>query len=115
MKQPLSSELSQTPSTHKYTNLTSPRNLALLLLLTLLVISGTLLTQHLLPTKHSIPPLSYSGPFASLPLTTNQVDALHHLRSHLSNKELASLYVARMSLDEELGQLIMVEYNDDHY
>ncbi len=55
------------------------------------------------------------GAFVQPPLSAAQVYSLHHLVSHMQYKQLASLYVAHMSLDEELGQLIMVEYNDTSY
>ncbi|GAC1689399.1 MAG: hypothetical protein NVS9B9_11440 [Ktedonobacteraceae bacterium] len=53
--------------------------------------------------------------FVQPPLNTAQIYNLHHLVSHMQYKQLASLYVSHMSLDEELGQLIMVEYNDTYY
>nr|BBH94090.1 hypothetical protein KTA_22890 [Thermogemmatispora argillosa] len=56
-----------------------------------------------------------AGIFISPPYTPEQINALRHLSDHMSYKQLASLYVARMSLDEKLGQLIMVEYADDYY
>jgi beta-N-acetylhexosaminidase len=56
-----------------------------------------------------------SGMFIGPPYTPAQINQLRHLVDHMSYKQLASLYVAHMSLDEKLGQLIMVEYNDDHY
>lgn len=56
-----------------------------------------------------------SGAFVQPPLNAAQVYGLHHLVSHMQYKQLASLYVSHMSLDEELGQLIMVEYDDTYY
>ncbi len=56
-----------------------------------------------------------SGPFIASPYSPAQINALRHLSDRMSYKQLASLYVARMSLDEKLGQLIMVEYADDYY
>ena len=55
------------------------------------------------------------GSFVQPPLNTSQVYALHHLVSRMQYKQLASLYVSHMSLDEKLGQLIMVEYDDTYY
>ncbi len=55
------------------------------------------------------------GAFVQPPLSAAQVNDLHHLVSHMQYKQLASLYVSHMSLDEELGQLIMVEYDDTYY
>src|SRR5258708_5650865 len=90
-----------------------------ILLLVILVTIGGLIEQHLfegtissaLPTKTAGP----TGPFVQLPLSSIQIDSLHHLVGHMQYKQLASLYVSRMSLDEELGQLIMVEYGDTYY
>lgn len=62
-----------------------------------------------------IPNNSPTGPFVTMPLSVGQVNAIMHLSSHLTYKALASLYVHRMTLDEELGQLIMVEYFDTYY
>src|SRR5947209_5016178 len=69
-------------------------------------------TGAALPTSTTRPQW---GPFVQLPLNTIQVDALHHLVMHMKYKQLASLYVSHMTLDEELGQLIMVEYADTSY
>lgn len=55
------------------------------------------------------------GAFVQPPLNAAQVYGLHHLVSHMQYKQLASLYVSHMSLDEKLGQLIMVEYDDTYY
>src|SRR5579863_8841410 len=51
----------------------------------------------------------------TLPFTKAQLADLSHLASYMQYKQLASLYVAHMSLDVELGQLIMVEYSDTNY
>jgi beta-N-acetylhexosaminidase len=56
-----------------------------------------------------------AGPFVQSPLSPAQVYELQHLSTYIQYKQLASLYVARMTLDEELGQLIMVEYADTYY
>jgi beta-N-acetylhexosaminidase len=89
---------------------------SILALLFLLVIVGSMIGQRLLSEPSTLSTsLDVSGPFVELPLTAKQVNDLHHLVGHMKYKQLASLYVARMSLDEELGQLIMVEYNDAYY
>ena len=87
------------------------------LLITLIVVSS-ILGQHFItgahsPSGSSITPIGST--FVQLPLNTAQIYSLHHIVSHMQYKQLASLYVSRMSLDEELGQLIMVEYNDTSY
>src|SRR5579864_8771415 len=48
------------------------------------------------------------GPFVQPLPKPSQIDELHHLDKRMSYKQLASLYVSRMTLDEELGQLFMV-------
>lgn len=53
-----------------------------------------------------------SGAFVKPPLSPAQIEAIMHLSGYMKYKALASLYVSRMTLDEELGQLIMVEYAD---
>ena len=50
------------------------------------------------------------GVFVRPPLSPTQVNAIMHLSGYMKYKALASLYVSRMTLDEEIGQLIMVEY-----
>src|SRR5437660_114485 len=56
-----------------------------------------------------------SGSFVQPVLNPAQVDELHHLGKPISYKQLASLYVARMTLDEELGQLFMVQNRYPYY
>ena len=56
-----------------------------------------------------------AGPFVQPPLSAIQLNSLRHLTSYMKYKQLAAMYVARMSLDVELGQLIMVEYGDTTY
>jgi beta-N-acetylhexosaminidase len=96
------------------------RVLITLILLAILLMVGSFVGQRLLTgisASTSLAPLATgrTGAFVQPPLTTQQVDALRHLAARMNYKQLASLYVARMSLDEELGQLIMVEYDDQYY
>ncbi|HVB23531.1 MAG TPA: glycoside hydrolase family 3 N-terminal domain-containing protein [Ktedonobacteraceae bacterium] len=72
--------------------------------------NGTTAQGHapILPTEHT-------GVFEGVPLNPQQVNQLQHLVSYMQYKQLASMYVQRMSLDEEIGQLIMVEYSDTSY
>src|SRR6185312_8432821 len=88
-----------------------------LLSLALLTIGGSIIGQHFLNTETIpvAPDNSPPGSFVQPPLNNIQIDALRHLVSHMQYKQLASLYVSRMSLDEELGQLIMVEYGSTSY
>ncbi len=50
------------------------------------------------------------GPFIQAPLSPNQVDKLQHLSSYFSYKTLARMYLSRMTLNQKLGQLFMVQY-----
>src|SRR5579885_1855886 len=63
-------------------------------------------------TLVALPPV---GPFVQAPLNAEQVQALSHLMSHMTVKQLAALYVSRMTLDEEIGQLMMAEYYTPTY
>jgi beta-N-acetylhexosaminidase len=56
-----------------------------------------------------------TGTFITAPYNTSQLNALTHLVDRMNYKELASLYVAHMSLDEKLGQMIMTESEQNNY
>jgi beta-N-acetylhexosaminidase len=90
---------------------------AALLILTCLVGAGTLFGSRFFDTAASsnagagaIPALSPNAAMIEPPYTAAQLSDIMHLSGYMKYKALASLYVARMTLDEELGQLIMVEY-----
>lgn len=90
--------------------------MGILLLILLLIITASLFGERLLSgTSAATMVLTDSGPFIQLPLNAQQIDDLRHLSGYMKDRQLASLYVARMPLDEEIGQLIMVEYNDTYY
>src|SRR3989442_920622 len=87
-----------------------------LALLTLSVIAGASIEQHFFeglaaPVRPTSIPVVVAGPLVRPPLSVAQVDAIMHLAAHLKYKQIASLSVSHMTLDEELGQLFMVEYN----
>jgi beta-N-acetylhexosaminidase len=96
-----------------------------LVLVAILVLAGSVVGQRLLSGATSASGVDFgggnnghvgdTGPFVQAPLNQQQVDKLRHLAQRMKYKQLASLYVARMNLDEELGQLIMVEYDDQYY
>ena len=91
--------------------------IALLLVLTGLVGVASFFAPRFFQTNngtgtHTIPGVTPGGPFVKPPLSSTQVDAIMHLSGYMKDKALASLYVSHMTLDEELGQLIMVEYAD---
>jgi beta-N-acetylhexosaminidase len=93
-----------------------------LALLAILVIAGVFFEQSHLAGAKSIgaptPPVQktlHVGQFVQLPLNASQLNSLRHLVDYMQYKQLARMYVSRMSLDVELGQLIMVEYTDTYY
>jgi len=51
-----------------------------------------------------------TGPFIQAPLDPAKVDQLHHLADYINDKTLAKMYLSRMTLDQKLGQLFMVQY-----
>src|SRR2546421_1641876 len=87
---------------------------SLLLILALLAVFLLLKGDGaLLPSRNGF--AASRGPFVQPALNPAQIDDLHHLVKHMSYKQLASLYVARMTLDEELGQLFMVQNRYPYY
>ena len=92
--------------------------IALLLLLTGLVGVASFFAPRFFENTSgsgSVSGLTPGGAFVQPPLTPAQQAALMHLVGYMKYKQLASLYVSHMTLDEELGQLIMVEYADTYY
>lgn len=59
--------------------------------------------------------LPHTGSFVQPPLNVMQINALRHLATHLTDKRRAELYVSHMTLDEEIGQLITVQYSGAGY
>jgi beta-N-acetylhexosaminidase len=51
-----------------------------------------------------------TGPFIQMPLSVSQVNQLQQLPAYMSYKTLARMYLSRMTLDQKLGQLFMVQY-----
>ncbi|HEY0754866.1 MAG TPA: glycoside hydrolase family 3 N-terminal domain-containing protein [Ktedonobacteraceae bacterium] len=89
----------------------------IILLLLLLVLAGFLDQRiRLIGQQSQVTPFpSGAGPYVQWPLTAQQINALEHLDTHMKYKALASLYVDQMSLDDKLGQLIMLEFNETSY
>src|SRR5579864_5660534 len=91
---------------------------AALLVLTCLVGIGALFgsrffdatSNHAGTKPVQIQSLSPNAPIVQAPLTPAELADIMHLSGYMKYKALASLYVAHMTLDVELGQLIMVEY-----
>lgn len=125
MQGPLSepeAALPQTPAPSVLPLRPQRRSLPLLIVamiaLLAILIGGGVGSQWMAASKAVVGQQPYSGnagPFAVPPLNSAQIDNLRHLAQHMQYKQLASLYVARMPLDEEIGQLIMVEYSDEYY
>src|SRR5437588_11108599 len=108
--QKLKQSLPPTTTHHSRRHRQGTSILILLPLLALLVILGGDLNLQLFPRVHK-PKASeaVTGPFVGAPLDTMQVNALGQLMNHMQYKQLAKMYVSRMTLDEKLGQLFMVQ------
>jgi beta-N-acetylhexosaminidase len=92
----------------------------LMLMLALLIALSAVLGPNLFAktpgsASNSLPPLGASGSFVKAPLNADQINAIKHLTGYMKYKQLASMYISHMTIDEELGQLIMVEYADTNY
>src|SRR5947209_16102398 len=64
-------------------------------------------------TSSAAPPLqafAMTGPFIQKPLDPDQVNKLHQLSTYISYNTLARMYLSRMTLDQKLGQLFMVQF-----
>ena len=86
-------------------------SLALITLALLVVVAGLYwhfgsITQPAQSKQASISQ-EQTGAIITAPYNSSQLNALTHLVDRMNYKELASLYVAHMSLDEKLGQMIM--------
>ncbi len=69
----------------------------------------------LAPGRQAAVPAGPLGPFVEPPYNASQVNALWHLVDGMTYRQLAYLYVARMSLAEKLGQMIMTESEQNAY
>ena len=116
-------ELEQKPALH---NLRPKRrrtgllvSLALVTLATLVVVTGWYMhfgsVTQLVQSQQTTGTHEQSGAFITAPYNPSQLNALTHLVDRMNYKELASLYVAHMSLDEKLGQMIMTESEQNDY
>ena len=88
--------------------------LAILVVATSLYLHFGSITQPTQNKQSSISPVQ-TGDLITAPYNTSQLNALTHLVDRMNYKELASLYVAHMSLDEKLGQMIMTESEQNNY
>src|SRR5947207_7273990 len=87
--------------------------LILALLAVFLLLKGEIEDGALTSSGYSL--AASRGPFVQSPLNPTQVDELHHLVKHMLYKQLASLYVSRMTLSEALGQLFIVVIGYRYY
>src|SRR5438270_11399648 len=94
-------------------------SLALVALAVIVVLAGLLVhfgsSGPLAPVEQAPVSTGPTGSFVKPPYNASQVNALTHLVDHMTYRELANLYVAHMSLDEKLGQLIMTESEQNNY
>ena len=94
-------------------------SLALVTLTIIVVVTGMYMhfgsiTQLSQSKQATISP-EQTGTFITVPYNTSQLNALTHLVDRMNYKELASLYVAHMSLNEKLGQMIITESEQNTY
>jgi beta-N-acetylhexosaminidase len=85
--------------------------LILLLLAFMVVFLGSDIKNMLtVPTRLTSKVVSSTGPLIQAPLSSNEINQLHHLSQHFDYKALAKMYLSHMTLDQKLGQLFMVQY-----
>ena len=85
--------------------------LVLVILALLVVLLGGDIRQTVMgPASPSLQAFVVTGPFVQTPFSPDQVDKLHHLSTYINYRTLANMYLSRMTLDQKLGQLFMVQY-----
>src|SRR5438128_832521 len=90
--------------------------LTILVFFTILITPQAVSEQAVLATKlRDLNVTQHVGSFVRPPLDMMQANALSHLLDYMSYKQLARAYVSHMTLDEEIGQLIMAEYYTPTY
>src|SRR5713101_5268959 len=94
-------------------------SLTLVALAAIVVMTGLLMhfgsIDPFAPREQAAVPAGPPGLFVESPYDASQVNALTHLVDRMTYRELATLYVAHMSLDEKLGQMIMTESEQNNY
>lgn len=88
-----------------------------LVLLIILLAGAGVVELHPFDGVHGLftTPAQTAGSFVQPPLKATQINKLRHMVTYMKYKQLASLYVSRMSLDVVLGQLFMAGYTDTSY
>jgi len=79
------------------------------------MVSGDMSRLALAVGRRLTAPVAVNAAMVTLPLDTMQASELSHLASFMPYKQLASMYVSHMTLDEKLGQLFMVQSYDQFY
>lgn len=51
-----------------------------------------------------------TGPFIQAPFSSTNISKLQHLSSFFTTQRMVDMYLSRMTLDQKLGQLFMVQY-----
>src|SRR6266566_8904456 len=83
----------------------------LLILAFMIAFLGGDIRQMLAGSTTPVPKvLAKTGPFIQAPLNSDQINKLQHLPEYINDKTLARMYLSRMTLDQKLGQLFMVQY-----
>ncbi len=94
-------------------------SLALVVLAVIVILANLLIhfgsTGKPAASEQTTVPAGPPGPLVETPYNVSQVNALRHLVDRMTYRELANLYVAHMSLDEKLGQMIMTESEQNNY
>jgi beta-N-acetylhexosaminidase len=89
------------------------------LILLMLLMDASILLQDFWQdfAKNTTQTVSHStgGGFAPESHKLQQVNKIQHLTNHMKYMQLASLYVDRMSLDDQLGQLIVGRFSGSDY
>src|SRR5258708_7947529 len=84
--------------------------LVLVILTSLVVLLGGDIRHRVMGSvTPSLETIAATGPFVQAPLSTDQINKLHHLSSYMTYKTLANSHLSRMTLDQKLGQLFMVQ------
>src|SRR6266487_1782508 len=84
----------------------------ILLILAFMVVflAGDIRQMLTVPRTPALKVLTKRGPLIQVPFNPYQIDKLHHLSEYINDKTLARMYLSRMTLDQKLGQLFMVQY-----
>src|SRR6266487_1487962 len=84
----------------------------ILLILAFMVVflAGDIRQMLTVPRTPALKVLEKTGPLIHAPLNSDQINKLQHLSEYINDKTLARMYLSRMTLDQKLGQLFMVQY-----